>query len=388
MNLRASRILWPASIVVIASIELLVVDPRTPAVLLGVGAIVAALLAIQLEVLRVRPRVATTTGPAAPPVPPGGGVFFRPPAAPPQRTPEPPRVPASAASANGFPAPPLFGGRPSAAHAKPWLLPARPAHAAVCADEARLGHLTVRAASVVGPGHRCEEPAVARQDAYALGRDTAGRRLILAVADGLSSGRHSDIGASRAATFAVDAMRRRLDQGRELAAVEVFGEIAAHLRATAEVRRLAPEDLSTVLVVAVVNAYPDQRGVHRMWTAWIGDSAVLRHEGSAWRPIGGDTKSARDGIESNVVGASLPAEPQLVRAEAAELPPGGMVAVMTDGVGDAIRMERSAAEFFLDRWRRPPPVAEFLTHVSFQARGHQDDRTAVAVWLDAAPGGV
>jgi serine/threonine protein phosphatase PrpC len=372
MNLRASRILWPASVVVIAFIELLVVDPRTPAVLLGTGAIVAALLAAHLEIMRARRRPAAvvptpTPAPAHP---------YRP----------PPPVPP--ATTNGFPPPPLFGGRPSSAHSKPWLLPARPAHAGVSADEARLGHLTVRAASVVGPGHRCEEPAVARQDAYALARDTAGHRLIVAVADGLSSGRRSDIGASRAATFAVDAVRRRLDQGRELAAGELFAEVADHLRATAEVRRIGPDDLSTVLVVAVVDAYPDRRGAHRVWTAWIGDSAVLRHDGAAWRPIGGDSKAARGGIESNVVAASLPAEPQLVRAEAAELPPGGMLAVLTDGVGDAIRMERSAAEFFLDRWRRPPPVAEFLTHVSFQARGHQDDRTAVAIWLDAVPVGV
>ena len=85
-----------------------------------------------------------------------------------------------------FPDPPVFS-RASASGQAPWHLPVGTAPSGLAADAARLGDLEVRAASMVGAGHRCQEPADPRQDAYALGRTPDGQFLIIAVADGVST---------------------------------------------------------------------------------------------------------------------------------------------------------------------------------------------------------
>ncbi|MFG2040481.1 protein phosphatase 2C domain-containing protein [Dactylosporangium sp. NPDC048998] len=403
MGLRWGHLCWFFLLFVVAIAEVLLLAHSTvPAALATVG-VVASVAALHLEHRRGsggRPGPggngpAGTAQRAEPPAAfdaparlgspaPGPAVVF------PASVPGPARpASSSVVRANGaaqFPAPPLFGDRTSAAHTRPWRLPVRLAHPGICADEAALGRLTVRAASVVGPGHRCEEPANARQDAYALGRDAAGRCLVVAVADGLSSGRDSDVGATLAATTAVQLAVQALDRGGEPDFERIFADVAGHLAMAAERRRQAASELSTVLIVAVIDAEPDARGQHAMRYAWIGDVAILAPVDGRWVTLAGDVKAARDGLESNVVNAALPQEPGSVRVGDAELPAGTFVGLVTDGVSDVIRMEPSAADYFLHKWRRPTSAADFLTDISYQARGHQDDRTAVGVWVDGRSG--
>lgn len=90
---------------------------------------------------------------------------------------------------------PRFG-EGARAQGYPWLLPERTVQNGIAADEATVGALAIRAASVVGPGHRCGQPAEPRQDSYRIGRSPDSRYAIVAVADGLSSAAWSDVGAT------------------------------------------------------------------------------------------------------------------------------------------------------------------------------------------------
>ncbi|RKT89205.1 Serine/threonine protein phosphatase PrpC [Saccharopolyspora antimicrobica] len=301
------------------------------------------------------------------------------PQAPPPRDPVRERPPVHIP---GGPAPPRFG-RGSKAQALPWLLPAHAVYPGIAADEAQLGDLAVRAASVVGPGHRCEEPVVPRQDAYRLGRDDDGRYLIAAVADGVSSSRSAELGATVAVSAAITMLRDRLNTAPDLetlAATEIFSGVAAQMTDTATSRNLRGSDVCAALVIAVIPAHPVP-GEREMWVAWVGDASVWTLRDGVWSFAAGDDKRTTDGVESNALAHVLPDNPLTVTSRRFQLRTGDVVALMTDGVGDALATLGEANGYFARKWAAPPSATSFADDVGYDAERFIDDRTAVAVWV-------
>lgn len=297
---------------------------------------------------------------------------------------------AGLALASRAPAPtsvPRFGAG-SKAQRFPWLLPLRPASSGVAADEAQLGDLAVRAASLVGPGHRCQEPATARQDAYRMARDASGDHLLLAVADGLSSSAHAELGAAVAASTAVNHLRRRLDDAgaaARLSAADLFEETATAMLREAGRRGLDPADVCAVLFVAVIPARPaGPSGERTMWAAWLGDASLWRLDDRRWQYAAGDRKGAAPGYDSNAVTHALPADPHAARETHLALHPGDVVSLVSDGVGDGLATIDELNAYLADRWRLPLPVSSYLDDVGFDAERFLDDRTSVTVWIDPA----
>jgi hypothetical protein len=340
-----------------------------------------ALVALALAVLRRRSRrVASVPAPAVPPT----GV------SPP--LPEPPTPPPAPGSALRDPPPTavpptvtvLEGG--SSAGRAPWRLPTRPGPPGAVVDGGRVGGLDVRAASIVGPAHRCDEPAAVRQDAYALAQDGHRTHLVIAVADGLSSGTHSDVGARIAVSTASRELVAALDRGGDPSfdARRLFSVVAGEIVGTGRDRGLAERDLCCLLVVAVVPIRPDPDGGRRVWTAQIGDLSVWTL-GRQWQQETGPHKS---GLDRNTVTAVLPFHPDAVVTAELVVPAGHRLAVVTDGVGDLLCDVASAKGFLAARWGAGPPhPAAFLADLSVDAPGQDDDRTAVVVWCPAADGG-
>jgi hypothetical protein len=261
----------------------------------------------------------------------------------------------------------------------------------VAADQARIGDLEVRAASIVGPSHRCEEPATPRQDAYRIGRDTRGHHLIVAVADGMSDSAHADHGATVAVSIAVRLVRDHLDQGRSLerlSAPVLLTQIAGQVNRTAEERGWSADDARTGLLVGVITVRPDDAGRRLTWFGHLADLSawllVRDADGPAWRQIAGDSKS--DGLDANSLHGFLPFHPHLARQTLGQLKPGDVLAFLSDGVSDAWTKIPEAGRRFARDWATPPPLASFLLNVGYEARGFQDDRTAVVVWCDACVG--
>jgi hypothetical protein len=282
--------------------------------------------------------------------------------------------------------PPRFGSG-SGASRLPWLLPDE--HAAppgLAADQAVLGGLCVRAASVVGAGHRCHPPAVARQDSYRIARDAAGEHLIIAVADGMSDSARAELGASVAAASAVGLIRRRLDRGAtvaDLPARELFRDVASAIHNQARERALGPQDVRTTLTVAVIPVEP-VGGRRTAWFGHLADTTVWVQRGPGWALL---TGSGKDTYNGSALRTFLPYHPDAAVGRTVVLDAGAVIAVLTDGVADSFDEIDGAAEWFAQRWREPPPLASFILDVDFEARAQHDDRTAVVVWCDAARAG-
>jgi hypothetical protein len=279
--------------------------------------------------------------------------------------------------------PPTFGRIPRAASA-PWRLTTEPSPSGIAADQTMLGGLHVRAASIVGPSHRCEEPAFARQDSYRIGRDDAGKYLIVAVADGMSDSRRSELGATVAVRCAVETVREDLNRGRqpdEKMLHHAFHRAAGAIVATAREKRLSDEAFRCTLILAILPTLPDVEPHERLaWFGSLGDTSAWQRDGSTWRQLAGDPKD--DGMDRNALRHFLPHYPDFLRTTAHRLPRGAIVTVVTDGVGDAFTDIPGADHWFAERWRSPMPLESFLLDIGYHASGQLDDRTAVTVWCD------
>jgi hypothetical protein len=278
-----------------------------------------------------------------------------------------------------LPGPPVFAG-PSAPGQAPWHLPVDAAPNGMAADAARLGDLEVRAASMVGAGHRCEEPAGPRQDAYALGRTPDGRYLTIAVADGVSQSRRSDLGARVAVSTAVRELSNMLSAG-PMDAIDVkllYNVIAGEMLGTGRDRGVPDEDVCSILIVAAIPAMARPDGTRPMWASWIGDVSLWVHRGGDLIRVTGEEKT---GLDRNTLTAVLPFNPDQVEEGHFELRPWDRVAVVTDGVSDTWSTIPAAADFFARQWAAPAPhPAAFLHSLCYDGPGQTDDRTAVVVW--------
>ncbi|MEO3859349.1 protein phosphatase 2C domain-containing protein [Acrocarpospora sp. B8E8] len=286
----------------------------------------------------------------------------------------------AAAEPDGFPRP---TGRPAQADLLPWRIPGHPGPSGIAADSALVGDLDLRAASIVGPGHRCEEPATPRQDAYRIGTDAAGEHLIVAVADGMSDSSHSDLGANVAADTIVKRLRDVLNGHGEGAGPaerdlrESLGAAAQRMTATAEQRGLTRDDVRAAVLVAVIALRPDRDGCHPVSLATVADVTAWTRQDRCWRHIAGGAKS---GLDAGRLDAFLPHFPSKAVCEQVRLAPGSVLALTTDGIGDALASPDLAA-WFGDEWRQPPTIRRFIDVVAFEAKGALDDRTAVVIWF-------
>lgn len=266
----------------------------------------------------------------------------------------------------------------------PWLLPERTVQNGIAADEARVGAFTIRAASVIGPGHRCSQPAEPRQDSYRIGRSRDSRYAIVAVADGLSSAPWSDAGATTASSRAVTLLREQIEAVGfdRLDIKELYGRIAESVAAHAAGRGVGASHVATVLITAVV-AEPDANGVAEAWVTWLGDSSAwtLDPRGPQWLFSSGEAKDRTATVVSNEVAGRLPDTPHLARGHYLTLAPGAALALVTDGIGDAwADRAGNVNEYFANAWRSPVPATRFTADVGFDAPQCLDDRTAVVVW--------
>ena len=169
----------------------------------------------------------------------------------------------------------------------PWRLPVAPSPSGLAADQGRVGGLDVRAASLVGPAHRCGAPALPRQDAYRLGQDARHDYLIVAVADGMSDSKHSDAGANVAASAVVGEIRTRLDEGMSLDQLDpsdIFAAAAGQMIGAADQRGWNHDDVRCALAAAVIPAAVEGDSGRRAWLAALADVNVWLWQPGEWLP--------------------------------------------------------------------------------------------------------
>lgn len=283
------------------------------------------------------------------------------------------------AEAAGIPEP-LVIGRTPRLRSEPGALPEVQEHVPDTElDGAALPGLVVRAASVRGDAHRYY--GTPRQDAMALWHDGNGR-LLACVADGLGSKPRSHLGAATACAVAPGNLPHFLAHGEPQTAARCFIEnIADGLRARAgDEAEVTPDDLSTTFLTAIVEELTDRPG-HRAVIIRVGDCAAwLLHKGRWFPCFGGDGPGTGEEIATPVTRA-LPRDVEHVEVATADLYPGDMLLLCTDGLARPLQVPEVGARLAA-WWSRPEPpsLPEFFWQLSFRARTYDDDRTAVCLW--------
>lgn len=306
-----------------------------------------------------------SAGPAEPPEP---GSALPEPSTPEPSTPEP-----------EIPEPPVIGRRPML-RSDPGVLPAphrdHPGRPDSELDGAMLPGLVIRAASIRGDAHRYY--GTPRQDAMGLWQ-TDDTQLLACVADGLGSKELSHAGASLACASAhrnVTNLRAYADL--QIAAEYLIESISIDIGDQAVRYEVSPDALSTTFLAAVIDQGTDG-SPHRARLVRVGDStAFLLHKG-LWT----ECFARADG--ETVVGSAtraLPGDTGHVEVAVADLEPGDMLLLCTDGIATPLTRNSEVGDRLSAWWSRPEPpsLPEFFWQASFRAKSYDDDRTAICIW--------
>jgi len=245
-----------------------------------------------------------------------------------------------------------------------------------------------------------------RQDAFTLGLSDDGAFVVASIADGVSQGAVSHLGAEWASQQAAVITRDMLTHTKgDLAGVD-WNHVAAEVRSAVRYRaeqhlgssftkraggqadptevpdREYAKVMGTTAEVLVVAVSPDEAGTHRAVRVVIagdGSGMVLDPKHGWW--VLGMGKAAGGDIASNAV-LTLPLDPGPPTVQHWDLQPGQAVAAVTDGFGDPFGDGSTpVASYLHEVWRRPVRSAtELLRTASFVRLQADDDRTVVVVW--------
>ncbi|MFC4529338.1 protein phosphatase 2C domain-containing protein [Sphaerisporangium dianthi] len=242
-------------------------------------------------------------------------------------------------------------------------------------DGADLPGIVVRAASIRGESH--QHQGLSRQDGMGFWQidDTL---LLACVADGLGSKPLSHLGAAEVCVSARNNIEDLFDPVTLDPQPEAFFEnIADDLMKRAEAgvsgRAVPAEDLSATLVVALIDTERLQATLMR-----VGDSEAMCLRDEAWQPC--FPQKTEESVSSSRTHA-LPRDTHRVETQIVDLCPGDMLLLCTDGLARPMGGDLVAAQL-ATWWGRGslPSLPEFFWQMSFRAKSHDDDRTAICVW--------
>jgi serine/threonine protein phosphatase PrpC len=247
----------------------------------------------------------------------------------------------------------------------------------------------IRACATRGWSHR--QSGAPRQDFFAIA--ASDEWLIAAVADGVSSGPHSDVAALTAARAAtrlalmeadipgMDWLRlcdrlswRIVEEAKYRQLVEVDDDADASARVLA-----VREVMSTTAVVVALRRRVDDDGRHQgVLVLLAGDSAAYRLSGAMVAPLLGGKDE--DGYITSGRVHPLPGARSPIATEFA-LEKGQGVLLTSDGLSDPLgEGTGEVARVLGQRWSEPPSPVDFFADLNFLRRTFDDDRTAVGIW--------
>lgn len=253
------------------------------------------------------------------------------------------------------------------------------------------GDLEVRACSTRGWSHRYK--GTPRQDSYCLlVNDDI---VVVAVADGVSEGTHSQVAAETAARSACKLVADQMAKTSTVDWLQLARRISLRIIEEGEYRQIAPSGtaelsiddrlrtclsaMSTTLIVAVIQRTPTSAGVVSEIAVVAGDSAAYLLRDGTLSPMGGGKSDDSPIASTGVRPLPSPVEPT---SQVHHLLPGDVVVVGTDGIGDPVGDGTGeVGREFAFRWASPPTIDQFLLDVNVYRRSYDDDRTAVAVWI-------
>lgn len=257
-------------------------------------------------------------------------------------------------------------------------------------DVATCGPFEIRGCSSRGMSHRYA--GTPRQDAFALATDDDW--VVVAVCDGVSSGRQSHVAADTAARsickLVLDALardgvvdwtavsnrvsRRIVEEARYRQIVDL-----ADVSDSVEVLRAVRDRMSTTAVAAAISRHTHNDDVLSGELVVIaGDSGAFTISATGVAPLIG----GKDNEGSFTSGSVRPLPGSVTpQTRSFTLGRGEAVLLVTDGIGDPLGAgDSTLGRMIADAWRTPPPIGRFLDEVNFLQRSYDDDRTAVGLW--------
>ncbi|MFD7446306.1 protein phosphatase 2C domain-containing protein [Streptomyces sp. NPDC059909] len=264
---------------------------------------------------------------------------------------------------------------------------------AVLLDGARVGRLTVRAASVRGDSHNWEGNC--RQDAMTVTRigPPEAEMLLLAVADGVGSALYSHVGSdafSRLAAVYLDreaesiyaALCAQNEADLRTLATKAVAGAAGELRsgwassAGHKSRPYADQDYATTLHVLLI---PTDARVRERVLCSVGDGGLFVLRQGRWEH--GDPNDGGGLLDTRT--EALPHAYHSVKAALLRTVPGEVLLLGTDGITNPLTQKDP--EFALrlaDAWSGPvvPSMSDFLWQAQTRAMSYDDDRTVICVW--------
>ncbi len=232
------------------------------------------------------------------------------------------------------------------------------------------GRVSIRAATLRGNNHlHLQQP---RQDAYAV--LVTDDMIHLAVADGVGSEDHSDIGARVAVSEAVRASRSGMTSD------QIGQTVANAIQAEADQMGIHSNALSTTLCWARISIGETGKPWDVEVTEWgdtetlVYDTHTLKAGHPRWLRL---PKTER--LANSVF--ALPRH-QVVTASTshAQWGPGQVFGLFTDGVASDVRHDTVLGHALAKAWHSVPTPWEFAGHLAFRYRPANDDRTALVLW--------
>ena len=245
----------------------------------------------------------------------------------------------------------------------------------------------LRAASIRGQYHRYS--GAPRQDDFAAMQLTEPRRIVVALADGVSAASQSHIGATTAVRYATQWLAGQTDQSAEQidwtsliesTAWTLVTQTAALLGVPEATADQAEELMATTLLCAVVE--PDPLGGLAARIVGVGDSCcwILDGDGAFTAVTGGKLSGLADVTSSAVIG--LPRVPKGIEPVIIHVAPDQVLLFATDGFGDPLGDGRGpVGDLFVALFQRPiPSMVELIYALDFSRETFDDDRTLMALW--------
>ena len=224
-----------------------------------------------------------------------------------------------------------------------------------------------------------------------FGATPDGRRVVLAVADGVSAATHSHLGARSAARAAVGLLSGDIPL-EEIEPEELARAVARRVRSDTALREIPPageesvdpRSFATTLSVAVI----DRRGPSDMLLlVGVGDSPVYMLDRSlgVWdrlAPLEESGERSAEGAPASTATAALPTDADSVWCVRRQLDPHEAVFVMSDGLGSPLGPGGGdVGDYLAHAWQDPPDPLTMAMQAQFHRRTFNDDRSVVAAWL-------
>lgn len=263
-------------------------------------------------------------------------------------------------------------------------------------DAGSFGDLAVIGGSLRGLKHQIS--GTQNEDSFFLGaaEDLHGAKYVVAVlADGLSSAKYSGYGSRRITQMVGREMIERISttgspdlEWMRTKSAGVLAETAIRIgnydpsdygAPTVASSELGDRDVLVTLTIALVPAKASPDGSREVIAGFIGDSPLFVLNDKGW-----DKKTAVDDQEEIVENRTraFPMD-RTFSLTSFTVANDDAIVITSDGVGNFLMQsgnKLALGDFLQTQWRRPLGILSFLSHLSFDLRSADDDRTAVVVW--------